>query len=46
MLLPLALFIILFGFYPAPLMDTMNISIDNLISNYQKDLILNMVQNK
>ncbi|MDC0628706.1 NADH-quinone oxidoreductase subunit M, partial [Pelagibacteraceae bacterium] len=41
MLAPLAFFIILFGFYPAPLMDTMNVSIDNLISNYQADLILN-----
>jgi NADH-quinone oxidoreductase subunit M len=46
MLAPLAFFIILFGFYPAPLMDTMNVSIDNLISNYQADLILNMIQNK
>ena len=45
MLAPLAFFIILFGFYPAPLMDTMNVSIDNLISNYQADLILNMIQN-
>jgi NADH-quinone oxidoreductase subunit M len=46
MLLPLAFFVILFGFYPAPLMDTVNVSIDNLISNYQTDLVLNMVQNK
>ena len=46
MLVPLAFFIIFFGFYPAPLMDTMSISIDNLISNYKTDLILNMVQNK
>ncbi len=38
MLLPLAVFIILFGFYPALLMDTMSVSIDSLISNYQADL--------
>ena len=46
MLGSLAFFVILFGFYPAPLMDTMNVSINNLISNYQADLILNMAQNK
>ena len=46
MLASLAFFVIFFGFYPAPLMDTMSVSIDNLISNYQKDLILSMVQNK
>ena len=46
MLASLAFFVIFFGFYPAPLMDTMNVSIDNLISNYQTDLVLNMVQNK
>ena len=46
MLISLAFFVIFFGFYPAPLMDTMSVSIDNLINNYQSDLILNMVQNK
>jgi NADH-quinone oxidoreductase subunit M len=46
MLVTLAFFIIFFGFYPAPLIDTMNASIDNLVLNYQTDLILNMVQNK
>ena len=46
MLSSLAFFVIFFGFYPAPLMDTMSVSIDNLINNYQSDLILNMVQSK
>ena len=46
MLTSLAFFVIFFGFYPAPLMDTMSVSIDNLINNYQSDLILNMVQSK
>ena len=46
MLTTLAFFVIFFGFYPVPLMETMSVSIDNLISNYQTDLILNMVQNK
>ena len=44
MLASLAFFIIFFGFYPSPLMETMSVSIDNLISNYQADLILNMDQ--
>ena len=46
MLAPLVLLIILFGFYPAPLIDTLSIPIDNLISNYQTDLTLNTAQNK
>ena len=29
------LLVILFGFYPAPLMDTLNVSVNNLISNYE-----------
>jgi len=45
MLAFLAFFVIFFGFYPAPLIDTMNVSINNLLSNYQSDLILNMSQN-
>jgi NADH-quinone oxidoreductase subunit M len=35
MLITLAILIILFGFYPSPLMDTLNISVNNLISNYE-----------
>ena len=35
MLTTLASLIILFGFYPAPLMDTLNVSVDNLINNYE-----------
>ena len=35
MLVVLALLVILFGFYPAPLFETLNISIDNLINNYE-----------
>ncbi len=46
MLAILGFFVIFFGFYPTPLIDTMSASIDNLISNYQTDLILNMVKNK
>tara|TARA_B110000003_G_C16471825_1_gene465992 strand:- start:151 stop:855 length:705 start_codon:yes stop_codon:yes gene_type:complete len=42
----LAFFVIFFGFYPTLLMDTMSISINNLILNYQTDLVLNMIQNK
>ena len=35
MLIILALLIILFGFYPAPLMETLNVTVDNLIDNYE-----------
>ena len=38
MLSVLALLVILFGFYPAPLMETLNVSVDNLINNYEIDL--------
>jgi NADH-quinone oxidoreductase subunit M len=31
----LALLVIIFGFYPVPLMETLNVSVDNLISNYE-----------
>jgi NADH-quinone oxidoreductase subunit M len=35
MLLILALLVIIFGFYPVPLMETLNVSVDNLINNYE-----------
>jgi len=35
MLATLALLIVFFGFYPAPIMDTLSISVDNLINNYE-----------
>ena len=35
MLIILAVLIIFFGFYPAPLMETLNVSVDNLINNYE-----------
>ena len=38
MLTILAFFIIFFGFYPAPLMETLNLSVDNLILNYEQAL--------
>ncbi len=31
----LALLVIFFGFYPIPLMETINVSVDNLINNYE-----------
>ena len=31
----LALLVIFFGFYPTPLMETLNVSVDNLINNYE-----------
>ena len=38
-LISLAFLVIFFGLFPTPLIDTLNISVDNLISNYQADLI-------
>ena len=35
MLITLAFFVIFFGFYPAPLMETFSISVNSLIDNYQ-----------
>ena len=35
MLTILALLVILFGFYPVPIMETLNVSVDNLINNYE-----------
>jgi len=35
MLITLAILVILFGFYPSPLMDTLNVSVNNLINNYE-----------
>jgi NADH-quinone oxidoreductase subunit M len=35
MLATLAFFVIFFGFYPAPLMETFNVSVNSLIDNYQ-----------
>ena len=34
----LGFFIILFGFYPAPLLNTIDISVNNLIENYKINL--------
>ena len=31
----LALLVVFFGFYPVPLMETLNVSVDNLINNYE-----------
>ena len=38
MLASLAFFVIFFGFYPMPIMETFNASVDSLIENYQLDL--------
>ena len=38
MLVSLAFLIIFFGFFPYPLMETLNVSVDNLITNYEQSL--------
>ena len=35
MLVTLAFFVIFFGFYPTPLMDTFSVSVNSLIDDYQ-----------
>ena len=34
----LALLVIFFGFYPFPLLETLNVSVDNLMNNYEIDI--------
>ena len=46
MLYLLAAVTILFGFYPQPLMDTMNTSINHLLNNYQMDLVYHLTIQK
>jgi NADH-quinone oxidoreductase subunit M len=45
-LVTLAVVMIILGFYPQPLINTMNVSVYNLIDNYQLDLIYHQVANK
>ena len=42
----LAITVIFFGFYPQPLINTMSVSVDNLINNYNMDLVKSMVNIK
>jgi len=37
---------IFIGFYPHPILDTLSVTVDNLISNYQIDLTLNLIGQK
>ena len=41
MLVTLAFFILFFGFYPLPLMETFSVSVNSLIDNYDTALISN-----
>ena len=34
-LLTIAFFVIFFGFYPAPIMETFSVSVNSLINNYE-----------
>ncbi len=42
----LATIVIFFGFYPDPLLNTMNVSVNGLIDNYEKDLIYHLSASK
>ena len=37
-LFSLGILVILFGFYPDPLLNTINVSVDNLINNYNLEI--------
>ena len=41
MLVSLAFLILFFGFYPLPLIDTLSVSVNSLIDNYETALISN-----
>ena len=41
MLVSLAFLILFFGFYPLPLMETFNVSVNSLITNYETALVSN-----
>ena len=41
MLVTLAFLILFFGFYPLPIMETFNVSVNSLINNYETALISN-----
>ena len=46
MLVSLAFLVIFFGFYPAPLIETLNVSVDTLINNYENSIKeINLVKN-
>ena len=46
MLTSLAFLVIFFGFFPYPLIETLNMSVDNLIINYEQSLSeINLVKN-
>jgi len=38
MLISLAFFVIFFGFYPMPLIETLNVSVDNMLNNYEQSI--------
>jgi len=42
----LVILILFFGFYPKPLLNTIDISINNLINNYQEDINFHISQTK
>ena len=46
MLISLVFLILFFGFYPDPLFTTLDISINNLIENYQLNLNYHLIANK
>ena len=46
MLFVLAAVVIIFGFFPEPLLNTMNVSVNGIIDNYQNDLLHHLSANK
>ena len=44
-LITLCLVSIIFGFYPEPLLDTMDVSVNGIIENHQNELSVNLINN-
>ena len=42
-LIILCLISMIFGFYPEPLLNTMDISVNEIIQNHQNELIVNLI---
>ena len=42
----LAFVILVLGFYPQPILDTMSVSVDNLINNHERSIGYQIVNNK
>ena len=45
-LITLCLVSLIFGFYPEPLLNTMDVSVNGIIENHQNELLVNLTNKK